>query len=195
MDRRGPERFVFGAEESYGYLAGDHVRDKDAAVASMLLCELAARLRSEGRTLVEKLQELLARHGCHRETQFALRMPGEEGMDRMNALLSRLRGDPPESIGGMSVVRVRDYAGGTITNVGRGTQPLDGPRGDLLFFDLQPEGNAVAVRPSGTEAKIKFYMFVYDPPQEGAALESIHAAQAERLAAMEQSLRALAEAG
>lgn len=195
MDRRGPEKFVFGAEESYGFLAGDHARDKDAAVASMLLCELAARLKAEGRTLSQRLDELFARHGCHAESQWSLHVPGAQGMGRTRALLTGLRAGPPERLGGLRVARVRDYGNGTTIVVGRGTQPLEGPRGDLIFLDLEPEGNSVAVRPSGTEPKVKFYLFAYDPPDPGRSLESIRLNQKDRLAAIERDLRALGDGG
>ena len=190
MDRRGPENFVFGAEESYGFLAGDHVRDKDAAVAAMLLAELAARLKAEGRTLCEKLDELFRRYGCHSEKTVSIQMPGEQGMDDMKALMARFRREPPESIGGISVVRVRDYLGGTATESGGRPQPLDGPTGDMVILDLDTEGNYVAVRPSGTEPKVKFYMFAYDHPEASEDLPAAKAAQSDRIAAMENDLQA-----
>ena len=115
MDRRGPQDFIFGAEESYGFLAGDHARDKDAAVASMLLSELAARLKVRGETLHQRLDELFLRYGCHSESQFSLQMPGEKGMEDMNALMAGIRSNPPEAIAGMKVARVRDYLHGTST--------------------------------------------------------------------------------
>jgi len=189
IDARGPERFVFGAEESYGFLAGDHVRDKDAAVAAMLLAEYAASLKAEGKTLCRKLDELYARHGYHAESQFSHQMPGEKGMDEMGALMSRFRSEPLECIAGMKVVQVRDYLSGTTTPADGRAQPLDGPQGDLVVFDLETEGNYVAVRPSGTEAKVKFYMFAYCPPEQSADLPTAKQATAGRLAGMEQDLR------
>lgn len=190
MDRRGAEKFVFGAEESYGFLAGGHVRDKDAAVAAMLLAELAARLKAEGVTLAEKLDGLFRRHGLHAEKTVSIQMPGEKGMDDMKALMAAFRNRPPERLGGLKVTRTRDYLTGTLTQLGRASQPLDGPQGDVVIFDLQPEGNYVAVRPSGTEPKVKFYMFAYDPPEPSTDLHATKAAQAERLAAMEADLKA-----
>ena len=190
MDARGPDRFVFGAEESYGFLAGDHVRDKDAAVAAMLLAEYAARLKTEGLTLHGKLDELFRRYGCHAESQVSVRMPGEKGMDDMKALMAGFRTDPPRSIAGMKVVRVRDYLGGTVTEPGAGPQPLDGPTGDMVILDLDVEGNYVAVRPSGTEPKVKFYTFAYQRPDPADDLPAIKAALAERLAEMERDLSA-----
>ena len=104
MDERGPDKFVFGAEESYGFLVGDHARDKDAAVASMLLAELAARAKAEGQTLHEKLDELFRRYGCHVGADDSRSgMPGAEGMDRMKALMAHFRREPPRSLGGMKV--------------------------------------------------------------------------------------------
>ncbi len=192
MDRRGPADFVFGAEESYGFLAGDHVRDKDGAVAAMLLAELAARLKADGRTLFEQLDVLFRRHGCHAESQLSVQMPGEQGMDDMKALMAGFRSHPPAAIAGMDVIQVRDYLHGTVAAPGGPPRPLDGPVGDLIFFDLQPAGNYVAVRPSGTEPKVKFYMFAFDPPAAGADLAATKAAQADRLRAMEADLRSIA---
>ena len=175
MDARGPKRFVFGTEESYGFLAGDHVRDKDAAVASLLTAELAARLKSEGKTLHQRLDELFLQHGCFSEGQINLRMPGEKGMEDMRLLMSGLRARPPCCLGGMQVAGVRDYL------------KLE-PKGDLVIFDLEARGNYVAVRPSGTEPKVKIYLFAYDPPS-AADLELTKAAQAERLKAIGDDLR------
>jgi len=190
MDARGPDRFVFGAEESYGFLAGDHVRDKDAAVAAMLLAEYAARLKTEGLTLHGKLDDLFRRYGCHAESQVSVRMPGEKGMDDMKALMTGFRTDPPRSIAGMKVVRVRDYLGGTIAEPGVGPRPLDGPTGDMVILDLDVRGNYVAVRPSGTEPKVKFYTFAYQRPDPAGDLSAIKAALRERLAVMQRDLSA-----
>lgn len=175
MDARGPDRFVFGAEESYGFLAGDHVRDKDAAVASLLTAELAARLKSEGKTLCQRLDELFRQFGCFSEGQINLRMPGEKGMEDMRLLMSGLRSRPPCCLGGMRVAGVRDYL------------KLE-PKGDLVIFDMEARGNYVAVRPSGTEPKVKIYLFAHDPPS-AADLELTKAAQAERLKAIGDDLR------
>ena len=109
MDYRGPERFIIGAEESYGFLIGDHARDKDAAVASMLLAELAARAKAEGETLYEKLDDLFRLHGCHTECQLNVQMPGEKGMEDMVALMAKFRSSPPKSIAGLKLIQMRDY--------------------------------------------------------------------------------------
>jgi phosphomannomutase len=195
MDRRGPQDFVVGAEESYGFLAGDHARDKDAAVAAMLLAELAARLKTAGKTLHQQLDALLGRFGCHSEGQVNVQMPGEKGMDNMRALMAAFRAAPPAAIAGMKVASVRDYLHSTVTVPGGKPSPLDGPVGDLVILDLATEGNYVAVRPSGTEPKVKFYMFAYDPPaasRDLPAVRAAQAAQAARLKAMGEDLRRFA---
>jgi len=193
IDARGPEKFVFAAEESYGFLAGDHVRDKDGAVAAMLLAELAAKLKSEGRTLHQQLDDLMRRHGCHTEKQFSLEAKGEKGKEHMEAMLSRLRAHPPQSIAGRRVTHLRDYLSQTLTEIGVGTQALEGPKGNMLIFDLETPGYYVAVRPSGTEPKVKFYMFAFNPPEESQDLEATRAAQRDALAAVEADLRAMVE--
>jgi phosphoglucomutase/phosphomannomutase len=193
MDARGPELFILGAEESYGFLAGDHARDKDAAVASMLLAELAARLKTEGKTLSDKLDELFLRHGCHNEGQINVQMPGEKGMDDMQALMAKFRATPPQSLGGLPLVRMRDYQNSVILTPGGKTQPLEGDLacqypGDMVILDLEG-GNYVAARPSGTEPKVKFYVFAYDTPEKSADLDSVKKLQAERLKKMGEDLR------
>jgi phosphoglucomutase/phosphomannomutase len=189
MDLRGPKDFVFGAEESYGFLAGDHVRDKDAAVASLLLAELAARLKARGKTLHQQLDELFLRYGCHSESQINVQMPGEQGMDAMTKLMADFRSDPPLKLGGVMLARVRDYFSGTVAVPGGQPAPLGGPKGDMVILDLEAEGNYVAVRPSGTEPKVKFYMFAYDPPAASADLAAIKAAQSARMKAFGADLR------
>jgi phosphomannomutase len=188
MDIRGPKNFVFGAEESYGFLAGDHVRDKDGAVASLLTAELAAKLKAEGKTLYQRLDELFRRYGCFAEGQINVQMPGEKGMEDMRALMARVRGTPPDRLGGMKVGGVRDYASKTEKKVSGGmwqkSQPLDAPAGDLVILDLESPGNYAAVRPSGTEPKVKIYLFAYEPPVKIGDLESTKAALAERLRAI-----------
>jgi phosphoglucomutase/phosphomannomutase len=192
MDLRGPKEFVFAAEESYGFLAGDHVRDKDAAVASLLLSELAGRLKADGKTLHQRLDELFTRYGCHTEGHINVQMPGAQGLDAMKAVMAAFRTNPPQELGGIKLARVRDYLNDTVTGVGGKQAPLNGPRSDLVFLDFETEGNYVAVRPSGTEPKVKFYMFAYDPPAVEAELPAIKDRQAARIKAMGADLRKFA---
>jgi phosphoglucomutase/phosphomannomutase len=194
IEDRDPAKFVVGAEESYGFLVGAHARDKDAAVASMLLAEIAARAKAEGLSLHEKLDALFRRYGYHAEKTVSQKMPGAQGMDDMRALMARFRAAPPKSLGGIAVARVRDYKSNIVTDTAtRLAATLAGPTGDLVMLDLAAEGNYVAVRPSGTEPQIKFYMFAYQPPADISDLPKTKADLAGRLQAMEGDLLAFAE--
>ena len=116
-------------------------------------------------TLHEKLDALFRRYGCHaRAGPSRSACPGREGMERMKALMARFRREPPHSLGGLAVTRVRDYLHNVSVQSGGAPQHLAGPTGDMVMLDLAAEGNYVAVRPSGTEPKVKFYMFAYEPP-------------------------------
>ncbi len=159
VDRDGPERFVFGTEESHGYAVGQYARDKDGPVACMLMSELAAKLKAEGLSLHQYLDGLYQRHGYHREHLINVFMEGSEGMTNMKKLMSAFRTQPPQALGGMKLARVRDYLNSLVTVIGCQAEPLDGPVGDLVIMDLAEPGNYVAVRPSGTEPKVKFYIF------------------------------------
>jgi phosphomannomutase len=207
IDRHGPEHFVFGTEESHGYLAGTHVRDKDASVAALLMAELTARLKAAGRTPHELLDELYGRHGCHQERQVSIMLPGATGMDRMKEIMASLRAAPPASFGGLAVARTRDQASLTTWTPGTAPMAYEGVKSDLVIFDLAdgvdpgsplpagrfpPLGTAVAARPSGTEPKIKFYLFAVAAPCEPAALPDTKRMLTERLDAMDRDLRVLA---
>jgi phosphoglucomutase/phosphomannomutase len=120
-------------------------------------------------------------------------MPGSEGMARMQALMSRFRDTPPTSLGGIPVSAVRDYQQQTITPLAASPQPLAGPKGDLVCFDLAETGNYVAARPSGTEPKVKFYMFTFVPPELLADLPRARQQLDERLDTIERDLRQFAD--
>lgn len=192
MDEYGPEYFVLGVEESHGYLAGSYARDKDAAVAALLLAELAAELKARGQTLHQKLDALLWQHGCHVERQMSLTMPGSEGMQRMRRLMERLRAEPPQQLAGLEVVEVRDYQQLQRRRPGQQPEALAAPRGDMLVFDLAG-GVSVAVRPSGTEPKVKFYLFGFQPAELLADLDDARSVITQRLIEVEQALAALAK--
>ncbi len=204
IDDIGPEHFVFGCEESHGYLAGTHVRDKDASVAALLLAELAAELKAQGRTLHQKLDDLFCIHGCHLERQVAIKLPGAAGMDRMREIMAGLRANPPTELGGLAVRRTRDYGQLKVHDPEQGEMPLKGEQGDLVIFDLldpegtgakasgplfPPLGNAVAARPSGTEPKIKFYLFAVSQPMSAEALPAAKTVLEQRLNLLEEDLR------
>lgn len=141
------ERFIFGFEESYGYLAGDYVRDKDAVVASMLICEMAAYYRSVGSFLKERLEELYRDYGRYLNAVDSFEFPGLSGMDKMASIMEKLRTEPPKEFAGKAVVKVKDY---------EKTEETGLPRANVLIYELS-DGATVIVRPSGTEPKIKAY--------------------------------------
>ena len=141
------DRFIFGFEESYGYLAGPYVRDKDAIIGSMLICEMAAYYRSIGSSIKERLEEIYAKFGRYLNKVDSFEFPGLSGMDKMAGIMASLRENPPAELGGYKVVKVTDY---------KKTGETGLPAANVLVYAL--EGGATAiVRPSGTEPKIKTY--------------------------------------
>ena len=190
MDAEGPENFVFGAEESHGYLVGTYARDKDAAVAAMLLAELSAQLKAAGQSMHEKLDALYWQYGYHAESQVSVSLPGSQGMTQMAALMARFRSDPPRELAGLGVRRVRDYQSLTERTPGGAAKPFDGPKGDMVMLDLEREGTYVAIRPSGTEPKVKYYMFTYEPAEQLANLDDTKAQLAARLEQLGRDLAA-----
>ena len=141
------ERFILGFEESYGYLAGPYVRDKDAVVASMLICEMAAYYRSIGSSVKARLEEIYAQYGRYLNKVDSFEFPGLSGMDKMAAIMTSLRENPPAEIGGYAVTKVVDY---------KKTEETGLPSANVLVYTLDG-GATVIVRPSGTEPKIKTY--------------------------------------
>ena len=141
------DRFIFGFEESYGYLAGPYVRDKDAIIGSMLICEMAAYYRSIGSSIKERLEAIYAKYGRYLNKVDSFEFPGLSGMDKMNAIMESLRTNPPTEIGGYKVTKVTDYKKPEETGL---------PAANVLIYALEG-GATVVVRPSGTEPKIKTY--------------------------------------
>ena len=141
------ERFIFGFEESYGYLSGSYVRDKDAVVASMLICEMAAYYRSIGSSIKEELEHIYAQYGRYLNKVDSYEFPGLSGMDKMNGIMENLRRNPPAEFAGHKVVKATDYKKPEETGL---------PAANVLIYSLEG-GASVVVRPSGTEPKIKTY--------------------------------------
>jgi phosphoglucomutase/phosphomannomutase len=192
IDAAGPEGFLFGGEESHGYLIGTYARDKDGAAAAMLVAEAAALEKSRGKTLHQKLDDLYWQFGCHVESLVNIQMPGAEGMDRMRELMAQFRLTPPLALAGLKVVRVRDYLSQTGGPPGGEATPLDAPAADMIMLDLENESATVAVRPSGTEPKVKFYLFAYEPAEQLANLEDTKAQLTTRLAQIASDLKTYA---
>lgn len=151
-------QFIFGAEESYGYLLGTHARDKDAIITSCLIAEIALHDKLQGRTLLDRLHRIYKNYGIFREKQISINFnPGKEGMDKMAAVMKQLRHDPPKNIAGKIVVYLEDYENHERFYFdSKKTEKLDLPKSDVLLFRLEDESRLV-IRPSGTEPKLKIY--------------------------------------
>ena len=161
--------YIFAYEESYGYMMGDYVRDKDAVTASMMVAEMAAYYHKQGMTRLDAMNALYEKYGWFREYTMNLVMPGLDGLQKMKALMAELRANPPREIGGQEVIRTRDYDDGSISVAGLGkvgTTPFFGS--NVLYFELA-DGSSFIVRPSGTEPKIKIYLLVRGDSKEQCA--------------------------
>ncbi len=179
VEELGAEKFVFGAEESLGYLAGDYCRDKDAAIAALYVMELASELKSQNRTLLDDLDRLYLQHGYFAEAQRSLEHPGAEGRSRLDALMSEFREHPPAELGGVRLTTLRDYREQVVRSIpgGQVCDMLQSNPGDLLFLDSINNSRqfSIAVRPSGTEPKVKFYFFARALLAPGVSLAALKA--------------------
>ena len=162
----GEHTFLFGFEESYGFLSSTFVRDKDGVNASLLISEVACACMAEGITLYDRIQEIFREFGYYTEKVVSTTLPGKDGLTRMKAIMTELRNNPPEMIGEMKVTAVRDYLKGIRTEGGK-TEPTGLPQSDVLYFELE-NGCWVCVRPSGTEPKIKLYVNTNAPERAEA---------------------------
>ena len=194
MDREGPEQFVFGAEESLGYLAGSYARDKDAAVAALYIAELAAELKADEKTLLDRLNELYVKHGYFLEGQRSETCPGPTGKTQIEAIMRAFRTAPPAELAGVPWAAVRDYKTHELRSLPANSKSgdLPEPTGDLMFLDSAPGAFrcSVAVRPSGTEPKIKFYFFAQADVPDAGSLASVKSAATAQLTAVQDALSA-----
>lgn len=182
FEQTGSNNYVFGLEESYGCLAGTHARDKDAVVAVMCLCEVAAWCKKHGITLWDQMINLYEKYGYYKETQYAITMKGIDGSRQIAAIMDKLRSNPPKNFGELQVVEMRDYDLDQVTNMATGeVTPTGLPKSNVLYFELTNDSWCCA-RPSGTEPKIKFYMGV-----KGTGLEDAQA----KVEALTEAVKAL----
>ncbi|MDQ3331468.1 MAG: hypothetical protein M3552_12570 [Planctomycetota bacterium] len=192
MDREGPEHFVFGAEESLGYLAGEYARDKDAAVGALFIAELAAELKTAGKTLLDRLDELYVEHGYFLEGQRSETCPGPSGKQQIESIMAAFRTSPPQDLAGVTMAEVRDYKRNEIRALPDNVKiaELPEPVGDLVFLDSAPGDFrcSIAVRPSGTEPKIKFYFFASAAVKDRSQLSEVKLRTDERLKAVQDAL-------
>lgn len=167
FEETGSHTYIFGFEESYGYLSGTYARDKDAVCAAMLITEMAAFYRARGKSLYEVLCGIFDKYGYYSEGIGTIVLPGLDGLAKMSSLMDGLRQNPPKEIAGVKVASVADYKTGLITDADGKTAPTGLPKSNVLFYTLE-NGDSTVIRPSGTEPKIKLYYLVSDKTKEAA---------------------------
>ncbi len=184
FEEQNTYNYVFGLEESYGCLAGTYARDKDACVAVMMLCEVASWCKSENKTLWDAMLEMYERYGYYREGLETMTLKGMDGAAQIQAMMTKMRNNPPKELAGLQVLAVRDYAADTRTDLATGEVTKTGlPSSNVLYYELS-NNSWCCVRPSGTEPKIKFYFGVV-----GTSLED----GKEKLEALDKAMLAYAE--
>jgi phosphomannomutase len=158
-----PEQtFIGGGEESFGYMVGDAVRDKDAVAATLLICEIAAQLKHSDSSLYDELLRLYAAFGFYKENLISLTKKGMDGAEQIKQMMIDLRQNPKETINGQRVVMIEDYQNATAKNlITNEEETIDIPKSNVLIYYLE-DGTKICARPSGTEPKIKFYFSVND---------------------------------
>ncbi len=164
FEETGDHTFVFGFEESFGYLSGTQVRDKDGVNASLLLCETTCACMEKGETLYDALQKLYQKYGYCKETGVSVVLPGKDGVEKMKGIMDNLRNNPPAELAGLKVTGIRDF-GRSIRVADGKEETLDYPKSNVLYFELQ-NNNWLCIRPSGTEPKIKLYVATKADAQE-----------------------------
>ncbi|GGG33057.1 phosphoglucomutase [Dokdonia pacifica] len=184
-----PEQyFIGGGEESFGYMVGDFVRDKDAVTSTLLACTIAARAKAHQKTLYQKLKDLYIQHGFYKESLISLVKKGQSGAAEIKQMLLNLRENPMKEINGSKVVRVEDYQSQTATNSMTGaTESIDIPASNVLIYYTE-DGSKIAARPSGTEPKVKFYISVQAPLHDLDSYDTISAQLDNRIAGIKNAL-------
>ena len=168
LESAGEGKVIFSYEESYGYMLGDYVRDKDAVTAALLLTEMAAWYADQGMTLADALEALYEKYGHYAEHTYNLVMPGLDGLKDMAKLMKDLRENPPAEISGVKVVQFKDYSDGSVTDCATGKKTsMELSGSNVLRFEMA-DGTSVIVRPSGTEPKIKVYILTQGKDAEDA---------------------------
>lgn len=169
FEETGSYEYIFGYEESYGYLVGTHSRDKDAIVSVMILCEAAAYYKSQGISLYEQMENIYKKYGYYEEETVSVTLKGIEGMEKIKSIMEGYRKNPPKAAGDYQILRFRDYMADTITDTKTGEViPTGLPKSDVLYYEMNDDAWC-AIRPSGTEPKIKFYYGVKGDSKTDAA--------------------------
>lgn len=170
LEKKGEsDRFILGMEESYGYLSGLHARDKDAVVSSLLVCEMAAYYKAQGKTLAEKMTELYEKYGYYKNILLNFTFEGESGMEKMGSIMTTLRNNTPTELCGLKVIESADYKTSRRVDIANGTESeITLPKSNVLAYKLEG-GNGFIVRPSGTEPKLKAYVTACASDENSAA--------------------------
>lgn len=171
--KEAEENFICGGEESYGYMIGDNVRDKDAIASVAMICEMAAYAKNQGKSLFEQLIDIYLKYGFYKESLISITKKGMKGAEEIAAMMSAYRQQPPAVINGSPVVKIFDYQLQHVTTLATGEKtPIDLPKSNVLQF-LLADGSRISARPSGTEPKIKFYFSVHEPLESVADVERV----------------------
>ena len=175
------QQFIGGGEESFGYMVGDAVRDKDAVTSTLLLCEIAAQAKANASSLYQELLKLYAEHGFYKEYLISLTKKGRDGAAEISQMMKNLRENPLKEINSQRVVMVEDYKNASALNLFTNeTEPLHLPKSDVLIYYLE-DGTKICARPSGTEPKIKFYFSVNEPLHDIKDFKAVEAALDEKI--------------
>lgn len=185
---QGEKTFLAGGEESYGYLVGEHARDKDAVISCAMIAEMAAYHKDRGSSLYDALIDIYLEYGCYKEKLIAITKKGKSGAEEISAMMAGFRQDPPERLGGSDVLMVKDYKTSKATDLATGeSTPIDLPSSNVLQF-YTADGSIISARPSGTEPKIKFYCSVSAPLAGRASFPAVEAALDTKLERIMQDL-------
>ncbi|MEX0771349.1 MAG: phospho-sugar mutase [Balneolaceae bacterium] len=184
----GKEQFIAGGEESYGYLIGDHVRDKDAVVACTIIAEMTAYYKSLGQSLFDALIEIYTEYGLYKEDLISLTKKGKKGAEEIREMMENFRSNTPSSLGGEKIVTVKDYLEGTEKNLNSGeTGNIELPSSNVLQF-ITEAGSIISARPSGTEPKIKFYISVNEDLPDKKSFSATDSVLGKRMDAIRRDL-------
>ncbi len=189
-EKLGKQTFVVGGEESYGYLVGEHARDKDAVVSCSMIAEMAAYYKDQGKSLYDALVGIHLKHGLYQEKLIAIKKEGKAGAEEIKAMMEKYRSAPPATLGGSKVVMIKDYLSSETTDLVTGAKsPIDLPSSNVLQFYTE-DGSIVSARPSGTEPKIKFYCSVNTPITSKEDYDSLKGQLSERIDSLMTDLQA-----
>jgi phosphoglucomutase len=186
--REGKQQYIGGGEESYGFLAEDFVRDKDAVSACTLLAEICAWAKDQGKTLFEVLLDIYVEYGFSKETTVNVVKPGKSGAEEIKAMMENFRSNPPREIGGSKVVLVKDFKTLKVTDGNGNITEIDMPEASNVLQYFTEDGTKISVRPSGTEPKIKFYVEVKGEMGCHKCFDAANAAAEEKVEAVRKSL-------